>query len=108
MTLNSLLKPIISEKSMRLAQAGQFTFALRAGTTKAAAKQAIETLFSVNVTRLNFVRQKGKVRRQGKKRLLTQQPAKKKVIATLKSGQSIKYFELPEKKAKKKAKKEKK
>ena len=60
-----LLKPLITEKTMRLAQAGQFTFSVRKGATKPAIARAAEEQFKVNVTRVTTSKTKGKARRTG-------------------------------------------
>jgi large subunit ribosomal protein L23 len=97
MSLNHIIKPVITEKSMRLAQKGQYTFLVALNTTKGAVKQAIEDLFKVTVTQVRINKTAGKTRRSGKKKLLTKQADKKKAIVTLKSGESIKYFETKKK-----------
>lgn len=97
MSLNHIIKPVITEKSMRLAQTGQYTFLVAPDATTGAVKQAIEDLFKVTVIKVRTNKIAGKTRRSGKKKLLTRQPDKKKAIVTLKSGESIKYFETQKK-----------
>lgn len=82
-----LLKPIITEKSMALAQTGQFTFSVTRAMTKSQIKTAIESLFSVNVVSV---------------RTLSLAANRFKAIVTLKKGQTIEYFELPKEKKKSK------
>ena len=82
-----LLKPVITEKSMALAQTGQFTFSVTRGMAKSQIKTTIESLFSVNVVKVRSL----------------SLAAKTKAIVTLKPGQTIEYFELP--KARKELKK---
>jgi len=102
MTLNSIIKPIISEKSMNLAQSGQYTFRVSLNASKNMIKQAIQQLFNVTVVSVKTLKAKGKIKRTGKKRLISKQPDIKKAIVTLKPGESIKYFEAKDKKSKKK------
>lgn len=80
-----LLKPIISEKSMALAQTGQFTFGFSRGMSKTQIKAGIENLFKVEVVKVRTSKQN-------------------KAIVTLKKGQTIEYFELPKEKKNKKKK----
>lgn len=81
-----LLKPIITEKSHVQAQTGRFTFSVTRAMTKTQIKREIESLFSVNVISV---------------RTLSLAAKKFKAIVTLKKGQLIEYFEIPEKKSKK-------
>lgn len=76
-----LVKPVITEKTMRLARQGQFSFRVVKNVNKHQIKQEIEKLFKVGVTSVNTSRNKA--------------------VVTLKPGQTIDYFQLPEKKAKK-------
>lgn len=65
------MKPLLTEKTMRLAKAGQFTFA--AGKrTKPAVARAVEKEYQVKVIRVNR--------------------SKNKAVVTLKSGQTIEAF----------------
>lgn len=95
-----LLKPLITEKTMRLAQAGQFSFLVAKNVTKPAVAQAVEEQFKVNAIRVTTSSVKGKTRRTGKRRLASKTAGSKKAIITLKSGQMIEFFKLPEKKEK--------
>lgn len=96
-----LLKPIITEKSMALAQTGQFTFSVTRAMIKSQIKTTIESLFSVNVVSIRRLKLAAKMRRSGKTRQTRQVSPRFKAIVTLKPGQTIEYFELPEKKSKK-------
>ncbi|KKS80594.1 MAG: 50S ribosomal protein L23 [Candidatus Beckwithbacteria bacterium GW2011_GWA2_43_10] len=77
-----LLKPVITEKSMTLAQTGQFTFGFSGGMSKTQIKTGIENLFKVKVVKVRTSRQN-------------------KAIVVLQPGQTIEYFELPKEKKKK-------
>jgi len=57
------------------------------------------------VIKVRVIKQTGKTRRSGKKKLPSHLPGYKKAIVTLKPGEIIKYFELPDKKTDKKTKK---
>ena len=92
----------MSEKSLRLAQNSQFSFLVQPQAGKTSIKEAVESLFGVEVIGVEIVKLKGKRRRLGKKRLLGRASIRKKAIVTLKPGQKIDYFQLPEKKTKKK------
>ena len=87
---------------MRLAQAGQFTFLVDKAVTKPAAAQAVEEQFKVNVIGVTTSKLKAKNRRTGKRRIFSQGQGHKKAVVSLKAGQMIEYFKLPEKKEKSK------
>jgi large subunit ribosomal protein L23 len=97
---NILLKPIITEKTLLLAQDGKFTFEVAGQATKNSIALALKTLFNVDATNVNISVIKGKVRRFGAKRTPTKSTDSKKAIATLKKGQKIDYFEIVEEKDK--------
>ena len=82
-----LLRPVISEKSYRLADDGKYTFIVAPGSNKTQIRQAVEAVFRVKVTGVNTVRVKGKPKAfRGK-------PFKrsdyKKATVTLAEGQQI-------------------
>ena len=87
-----LLKPLITEKTMRLAQAGQFPFAVAKGATKPAIARAVEEQFKVNVTGVTTAKTKGKARRTGSRRLWSAVPGLNKAVISLKPGQTIEFF----------------
>jgi len=89
-----IIRPIITEKSMKEAEAGKFTFQVQKDANKTNIKKAIEGQFSVNVTGLSTITVKGKRKRVGARRTEVKEAAIKKAIATLKSGQKIDLFEM--------------
>ena len=98
MSLDIILRPSITEKSFQLAQNSQFTFFVKKTATKPAIAQAIEELFKVDVIMVKTVKKAGKVKRSGKSRISKRTADQKKAIVTLKTGQMIEYFKLPEEK----------
>ncbi|MFC1627085.1 50S ribosomal protein L23 [Patescibacteria group bacterium] len=108
MSLQNIIKPIMTEKSFLLAQKGQFTFHITPSATKTTVKQAVQDLFKVDVINVRIINLPKKSKKSGKKRLTTFSASRKKAVVTLKAGQSIEYFQLPDddkKKSKSKAKK---
>jgi large subunit ribosomal protein L23 len=92
-SLNVILGPIISEKSMTDAAGGKYTFSVTAQSTKKDIKKAIEEQFKVNVVKVATITVKGKSSKTGARRVeKTRQPSKK-AIALLKTGQKISIFE---------------
>jgi len=103
MSTNPLIKPIITEKSMKLAESGQFAFFVSLSSTKSSLKKVVSEFFKVDVQKVRILKLKGKSKSSGKKRLKTITSTRKKAIITLKPGQTIDYFKLPEEKTTKKS-----
>jgi len=80
-------EPIVTEKSTMGSAHGQVTFKVPLTATKPRIKTAVETLFSVDVTNVNTLIQKGKVKRF--KAAMGKRSDVKKAIVTLKEGQTI-------------------
>ena len=83
----TILGPVITEKSTQGSEHNQVTFRVRTDATKPEIKKAVEGLFEVKVQAVNTIRVKGKVKRfrgrPGKR------PDWKKAIVTLEDGHSI-------------------
>lgn len=90
-----LLRPILSEKSSyQSAKLNQFVFEVARQATKAHIKEAVETLFDVNVLRVNVINEPAKrSRRARSRRVLVRRSATRKAVVALKAGQSINLFE---------------
>lgn len=79
--------PVVTEKSMGGSEHGQVTFKVPTDAKKPDIKAAVEALFSVKVTRVNTLIQKGKTKRfKGVKAFRSDS---KKAIVTLEEGQTI-------------------
>jgi large subunit ribosomal protein L23 len=85
-----LLKPVISEKSYRLADDGKYTFIVASDANKTQIRQAVEAVFTVRVTGVNTSNRPGKRRRTrygwGKR------PDTKRAIVSLAEGDRIDLF----------------
>jgi len=86
-----IIRPLVSEKTTGAMADNKYTFLVDARADKTQIRMAVEEIFGVNVTRVNTVRQLGKMRRMGLFR--GRRPSVKKAIVTLKAGQKIKVFE---------------
>ncbi len=83
----TILSPVITEKSTRGSEHNQVTFRVPLTATKPEIKLAVEGLFGVKVTAVNTLRQKGKLKRfRGR---LGRQSDYKKAIVTLAEGHHI-------------------
>ncbi len=92
-SLNVILGPIISEKSMNDAAKGKYTFKVSRESTKKDIKKAIEEQFKVNVLKVATITVKGRGSKTGVKRIETVKQPYKKAIALLKAGQKISIFD---------------
>jgi len=90
-----LVRPLVTEKSnYQSSKLSQYSFVVADRATKTAVKDAIETLFDVNVVRVNIVNTPAKRgRRARSRRLLVRRPGYKKAIITLAEGQTLGIFE---------------
>jgi large subunit ribosomal protein L23 len=94
-TYDVLRRPLVTEKSnYQSGKLHQFTFEVASNATRTMVKDAIETLYDVNVVRVNIVNVAAKRSRRAKsRRLLVRKPSFKKAIITLASGQTLPMFE---------------
>jgi len=84
---DTILAPVITEKSTLVAEENKVIFRVPLEATKEEIKRAVENLFRVDVTKVNTLRVKGKNKRfRGR---LGRRSDFKKAIVTLKDGQSI-------------------
>ena len=91
-----LVQPKITEKSMRAAGTGVFTFEVAPHAGKNAIKAAVEEAFKVKVLRVSVLTRVVPARRTGSRRLKVAVPAKKFASVKLAKGQSITLFDLKE------------
>lgn len=89
--LDLIRYPILSEKSIRLLEQNQYSFAVSKKADKNAIRAAIESLFNVKVISVNTCIQPVKKRRVG--RYIGTKTQIKKAIVTLAPEDSITFFE---------------
>ncbi len=63
-----LERPVITEKSVRLSQAGRYTFRCKTSANKIEIKEAVQTAFDVEVAEVNTLVVKGKTKQVGRAR----------------------------------------
>ena len=84
---DTLVRPVITEKSMVSSEAGKVTFMVPLCASKDDVKAAVESIFNVKVEKVNTIRQFGKAKmfrgRQGVR------SDYKKAVVTLAEGQNI-------------------
>lgn len=84
---DTLVRPVITEKSMISSEVGKVTFLVPLSATKDDVKVAVETIFNVKVNKVNTIRQFGKEKRF--KGFIGQRSDYKKAVVTLADGQNI-------------------
>ncbi len=89
-----IIAPIITEKSMRDAALGKFTFKVAVEANKPLIKQAIEDKFKVKVLQTSVSIVKGRTDRRGIKREEFVKRAWKKATVKLPKDQKIALFDV--------------
>jgi len=91
----TVLRPVISEKSIVQSQAGKYTFAVHSEASKIEIASAVAALFSVKVADVNLLTTKAKSTRGALAR--SPFPGKttpwRKAVVTLAPGEKIQFFE---------------
>ena len=86
-----LIGPHVSEKTTSVAErSNQFVFRVRPDSTKSEVRQAVELLFGVNVTGVQMVNCRGKLKRFGGS--LGRRQNWKKAYVSLAEGQDIDFL----------------
>ena len=84
---DTILSPIITEKATILSEQNKVVFRVAGTSTKDEIAAAVESLFKVNVTKVNTINVKGKTKRF--RGIVGRRSDVKKAIVTLADGQSI-------------------
>lgn len=97
MNVKSLIyRPIITEKSLQMAENQRYTFLVAKKANKHQIAQAIKELFGVDVLEVKTLKIGGKSRRFGKSRQTKKMADSKRAIVKIKSDQKIDLFEVKE------------
>ena len=84
---DKILSPVVTEKSTNLSELNKIVFKVPDGANKKNLKKNIEKIFKVNVTKINIINKRNRVKvTRGRKVKVS---GYKKAIITLKKGQSI-------------------
>jgi large subunit ribosomal protein L23 len=86
-----IIKPVISEKSFALAEAGKYTFRVHDHAHKTQIRQAVEALFDVKVLEVRTSSVKSKPKRRGHTSGRSRQW--KKAVVQVGPGQTIPIFQ---------------
>lgn len=89
-----LRRPLVTEKSNYQSGMNQYSFIVADSATRTQVKDAIETIYDVNVARVNIINVPAKRgRRLRSRRMSVRKPAFKKAVVTLVEGQTLPIFE---------------
>jgi large subunit ribosomal protein L23 len=86
-----ILTPVLSEKAVGEMTIGKYSFYVHPKANRTEIKEAVETVFKVEVDKINLQNLQGKLKRMG--RFEGRRPERKKAIVTLKAGQRIEQLE---------------
>lgn len=90
-----LKRPIITEKSMKLAQNGLYVFEVDKAANKPLIAKAVAEKFSVKVLKVKIINVKGKAKPQRRVRKTYTTGGFKKALVQVKKGDKIAIFETP-------------
>lgn len=88
-----IIRPVVSEKSYGLLDNGVYTFVVAPRATKIEISDAVESIFNVQVAKVNTLNRKGKRKRNRKAMTFGSRPDTKRAIVTLAAGGRIDLFE---------------
>jgi large subunit ribosomal protein L23 len=88
-----LIKPVVSEKSYGLQDAGVYTFIVQPDATKPEIRDAVEKIFNVKVQKVNTLNRPGKRKRNRRSFTFGKRPDTKRAIVTLAGDDRIEMFE---------------
>ena len=84
---DKIISPLVTEKSTNLSEQNKITFKVNSKANKINIKKNIESIFKVNVTKVNIINKKTRIKNSRGKKIRVK--GFKKAVITLKKGQSI-------------------
>ena len=84
---DKIISPIVTEKSTNISEQNKIVFKVPVKANKKNLKKNIEKIFKVNVTKVNIVNKKNRIKTTRGKKIKVK--GYKKAIITLKKGQNI-------------------
>jgi len=84
---DKIISPIVTEKSTNLSEQNKIIFKVPTKANKKNLKKSIEKIFKVNVTKVNIINKRNRVKTTRGKKVKIK--GYKKAIITLKKGQNI-------------------
>jgi large subunit ribosomal protein L23 len=87
-----IIAPVVSEKSYELIETGVYTFQVHTSASKPEIRDAVESIWGVEVSKVNTLNRAGKKKRTRGTNRVGSKPATKRAIVTLAAGE-IPLFE---------------
>ena len=84
---DKIISPIVTEKSTNISEQNKIVFKVPTKANKKNVKSSIEKIFKVNVTKINIINKKNRIKITRGKKIKVK--GYKKAIVTLKKGQNI-------------------
>ena len=84
---DKIISPIVTEKSTNISEQNKIVFKVPSKANKKNLKKSIEKIFKVNVTKVNIINKKNRIKVTRGKKIKVK--GYKKAIITLKKGQNI-------------------
>ena len=84
---DTIVSPLITEKSTNLSDQNKIVFKVTDSANKKSIKNKIEKIFKVNVTKINIINKKSRIKSTRGRKVKVK--GYKKAIITLKKGQNI-------------------
>ena len=84
---DKIISPLVTEKSTNLSEQNKISFKVHSKANKKNLKVNIEKIFKVNVTKVNIINKKSRIKTTRGKKVRVK--GYKKAIITLKKGQNI-------------------
>ena len=84
---DTIVSPLITEKSTNLSAQNKIVFKVTDSANKKSIKKRVEKIFKVNVTKVNIINKKNRIKTTRGKKIKVK--GYKKAIITLKKGQNI-------------------
>lgn len=88
-----VIKPLVTEKSMKDVSLGKYTFAVAKSASKGEIKQVVGDMFNVHVVSVSTSVLKGRKTRVGKRREEIDATMWKRATVSLRKGERISLFE---------------
>jgi large subunit ribosomal protein L23 len=92
-TAHIIIKPIITEQSMKAVDGGKYSFVVAKAASKTDVRKAVKEMFNVTVVSVATSVIKGKTKRVGARRQEIKDSIWKKAVVKVKKGDKISLFE---------------
>lgn len=89
---NTIIKPVVTEKSYGLAAQDKYVFSVDPQASKYQIKKAVKDLFNVDVVSVSTVKKASRTVRSMRSGKYVNLPVTKKAIVQIKKGQKIEIF----------------